>query len=199
MKGFFGMVGEREDNNRDACLLLAKHGDGKALEAMLGAYSPLIESMVNAFLCYDTQDSEQDDLRQEASIAFCNAVSTFDPTQKVGFGAYAKVCIRNRLISYGRKKRQQPHTVSLECGEVETEGTDPAQSLVEEEDYLALSRRIIALLSPFENRVWWLYLSGQSARDIARHVGKDEKSVQNAIYRIRKKLRSALPNPSMPE
>ena len=193
------MVEGREENNRDARLLPAKNGDAKALEELLCAYSPLIESMVNAFLCYDSRTDEQDDLRQEASIAFCNAVNAYTPSRDVSFGAFAKVCIRNRLISYGRKRRQQPHTVSLECGNVEEVAADPIRSLVEKEEYLALYHRIVTLLSPFENRVWWLYLSGRSARDIALLVGKDEKSVQNAIYRIRKKLRSTLQNPFTPE
>ncbi len=193
------MVGERDVNNRDTLLLLAKSGNANAFEQLLSDYAPLIESMVNAFLCYDLETDEQDDLRQEASIAFCNAVDAYDPSSKVSFGAFAKVCIRNRLVSCGRKKSREPHTVSLECRDVEVGGTDPVQSLVEKENYLTLSRHIVSLLSPFENRVWWLYLSGRCARDIARSVGKDEKSVQNAIYRIRKKLRSELPNPFMPE
>jgi len=189
------MVEHCNDSNQDARLLRAKGGDTKAFEELLDAYAPLIESMVSAFLCNDTEADESDDLRQEASIAFCNAVEHYRSEQSVTFGVFAKICIRNRLISYARKRRQQPHTVSLENGTVEADGTDPMQSLVEKESYLTLSRHITALLSPFENRIWWLYLSGRTARDIAQLVGKDEKSVQNAIYRIRRKLRSALPNP----
>ena len=193
------MADDFDGNNQSARLLLAKGGNAKAFEELLAAYSPLIESMVSAFLCYDSETNEQDDLRQEASLAFYNAVDAYDPHGAVGFGAFAKVCIRNRLISYGRKKRREPHTVSLEGCNVEPVGTDPAESVVEEESYLTLYRRIATLLSPFENRVWWLYLSGRCARDIALQVGKDEKSVQNAIYRIRTKLKNALPNPFMPE
>ena len=198
MKGFLGMAGANHESTTEARLLLAKNGDTKAFEELLLAYSPLIESMVNAFLCNDSETDESDDLRQEASIAFYSAIEHYDATQEISFGAFAKICIRNRLISCGRKKRQQPHTVSLECKEVESDASDPVQSLVEEETYLALTRRIVSLLSPYENRIWWLYLSGRCAGDIAIAVGKDEKSVQNAIYRIRRKLRSSLPG-SMPE
>ena len=193
------MQGEHDRNNQNADLPLAKNGNAKALEGLLSAYAPLIESMVSAFLCYDSEADEQDDLRQEASIAFCNAVKAYDPSEAISFGAFAKICIRNRLISYARKKRQEPHTVSLEGCDMPKEDDDPMQSVVEKDSYLTLSRKIVTLLSPFENRVWWLYLSGRCARDIAMQVGKDERSVQNAIYRIRKKLRSALPNPFMPE
>ena len=66
--------------------------------------------------------------------------------------------------------------------------------------YMELYRRIESVLSPYENHVWWLYLSGQTTSAIAASLNKDERSVQNAIYRIRKKLRVELhPNSSMPE
>ena len=77
---------------------------------------------------------------------------------------------------------------------------DVAAGVVAEEAYMELYRRIEAVLSPYESHVWWLYLSGQTTGAIAASLGKDERSVQNAIYRIRKKLRAALhPNSSMPE
>ena len=48
------------------------------------------------------------------------------------------------------------------------------------------------LLSPYENEVWRLYMAGYSASAIATRMERDEKSIHNAIYRIRKKLREAL-------
>jgi DNA-binding CsgD family transcriptional regulator len=47
-------------------------------------------------------------------------------------------------------------------------------------------------LSQYEYKVWSLYVSGKTAKDIGKIVGVDEKSVNNAIYRIRKKLRERL-------
>ena len=57
-----------------------------------------------------------------------------------------------------------------------------------------LVARLEEVLSPYENRIWWLYVSGQTAAQIAKAIGREERSVQNAIYRIRKKLRLALPH-----
>ena len=78
-----------------------------------------------------------------------------------------------------------------------TDGTDrvvfdPAWRIIQEENFKSLYCRISANLSEYENRIWWLYTSGAHAKDIAERVGKDEKSVSNAIYRIRKKLRELL-------
>ena len=187
----------RDSQNLNDLLRAAKDGSADALSALLSAYAPLIESQVIAFIDEESGDSERDDLKQEASIALCNAVWHYDGEQGVSFGAFAKVCIHNRLISLQRKKLRRPPTVSLEAqaSEESREKADPLQKLVEEDDLLALRRRIESALSPYENRIWWRYVSGHTAREIARELGKEEKSVQNAIYRIRKKLRATLPTP----
>ena len=178
------------------CVLLraAKNGDADALSALLSAYTPLIESLVLSALDADGEIDERDDLRQEASIALCNAAEHYDATQNVSFGAFARVCIRNHLISYQRKKLRRPLTVSLESEPSlpSTAKDDPLHSLVEKDDFLALCRQIENVLSPYENRVWWLYVSGRTANEIAQRLAREERSVQNAIYRIRKKLRVSL-------
>ena len=70
--------------------------------------------------------------------------------------------------------------------------SNPAKRLMDEEAYLALYRKVKQTLSDYENRIWWLYLSGRTAKDIADALQTEEKSVQNALYRIRKKLRSEI-------
>ena len=50
-------------------------------------------------------------------------------------------------------------------------------------------------LSELENRVWWQYVTGVPVADIARDLARDERSVHNAIYRIRRKLRAVIPHP----
>ena len=60
----------------------------------------------------------------------------------------------------------------------------------EEELLLAFSR----YLSDFENRVLKLFLSGQSYSEMARETGNSEKSIDNAVQRIRRKLSRQLPN-----
>ena len=49
--------------------------------------------------------------------------------------------------------------------------------------------KISAVLSPYEKRVFIMSLEGKSAGEIAAVVKKDEKSVNNAIFRSRSKIR----------
>ena len=105
------------------------------------------------------------------------------------------LCLGITLI-VKRKLKNQQQTLLLEDESVIREANievDLASRLTEQEAYTELSRLIHDVLSEYENQIWWLYLSGRTARDIADRLGKDEKSVQNAIYRIRKKLRTVIP------
>ena len=184
-------------NQKTARLIaLAKNGDQAAFEKLLDGYAPLIDSMTGRFSAPAASVQDREDLRQEAVIAFYRALMHFDTAQtEVQFGFYAKECIRNRLISYLRSQKRHENVVFLEDSALEEEPgeDDPAKRLVEEESYLALSRRIHDVLSPFENQIWWPYLSGRTAGEIAEQLGTNEKAVQNAVYRIRKKLRAVIP------
>ena len=73
-----------------------------------------------------------------------------------------------------------------------TRAEDLAARLVEDESFRQLCRTVRGQLSDLENRVWWPYVTGVSVSEIARDLGRDERSVHNAIYRIRRKLRAHL-------
>lgn len=163
---------------------------------LLRQYQPLIESAVSRFTNEEISELNREDLRQEASLVFYNSILTYDLEQReVEFGLYAKICITNGLVSYLR--RLKPRNEIL-LGELEAEKTsaedqeDPSVAILERERVRALYTVIRGALSDYEYRVWSLYMSGRSAAEIGRDVDKDEKSVSNAIYRIRKKLRKEL-------
>lgn len=193
------MEQETRENNLmlQTLIVAAKQNDENAFEELLKRYTPLIESMTLQFVSSDASSQDREDLRQEAILGFYKALTRFDTEQnEVQFGLYAKECIRNRLISYMRTEKKRVRVFPLESGEsvdIADAEQDPVNRLVEQENYLALYDRICSTLSPYENRVWWMYLSGRTASEIGKQLGKDARSVQNAVYRIRRKLRSVIP------
>ena len=84
--------------------------------------------------------------------------------------------------------------ISLDDGTapVSVDGGDVFASVVEREQTAMLVREINKQLSRLENKVWWMYVSGATVSQIAQKIGIERKSVSNAIYRIRKKLKIAL-------
>ena len=108
----------------------------------------------------------------------------------VTFGAYAKKCISNRLISLVRKNKSQKR----KRGELKITSSVPSPDDV----YLTkeLGTKLLALaensLSPYEKKIFVLYLDGKRASEISKHVGKSEKSVNNAIFRVKAKLKGII-------
>ncbi len=189
----------RENNSMmlQSLIRSAQQNDDNAFEELLKRYTPLIEGMTSQFAATGSSTQDREDLRQEAILGFYKALTRYNTDQnEVQFGLFAKECIRNRLISYARtmKKHEQVRLLEEEISDrLENLEEDPANRLVEKETYLALYDRVCETLSSYENRVWWLYLSGRTAPEIAVQLETDVKSVQNAVYRIRRKLRSVIP------
>jgi RNA polymerase sigma factor (sigma-70 family) len=179
----------------------AQKGDQDAFGLLKDRYKPLIESCSYRYTSADMPTQDAEDLRGEALVHFCNAVCSYDVnSNSVEFGLYAKICITNGLVSYMRSyaRRQRNRTVSLDSdkgGEVTEYAADILQELVDEERAAELVRAIKKNLSDYENRIWWLYVSGMSVADISKAIASDTKSVSNAVYRIRKKLGNLIRHP----
>ena len=90
-------------------ILAAQRGDETAFAALCRIYAPLILSMADRFGSADGMETvDREDLRQEATVAFYRALRSYDADQSsVSFGLYAKICIRNRMISLLRRQRSR--------------------------------------------------------------------------------------------
>ena len=172
---------------------LARKGDENAFTALFRAYSPLIDRSVARYAAEGVPES---DLRSDAIDAFSAAVARYDTEQNnVTFGLYAQICIANRLASALRAYRKIHHTVSLDGLDPDAlpagEESNPAHYIMEAERYADLCRKMEAVLSPAEREVWMLFISGLTAPQIAAQLGVGKKSVENTLYRARKKLRES--------
>ncbi len=162
-------------------------GDEGAFSDLTLQYRPLIESMV---LSFRKKGEElllsKDDIMQEATLAFYSAACAYDTNSPVTFGLYAKICIRNKLISMLRasstKKKEKNRGV-------ENVSQDPVDRLLEKEKSQQLGKKIESALSGFELSVFRLYLEKKSYAEIAEELGRSVKSVDNAIFRIKTKLK----------
>ena len=122
----------------------------------------------------------------------------YDPSRDASFHTFALVCIRNRLASavrasQGDKHSPLNHSISFEPPLLD--GTDLAPCVESPEDVIIgreeLKERINALknqLSEFEASILPQYLNGLSCGEIAKWSGRSQKSVDNAIQRIRRKM-----------
>ena len=172
-----------------------KKGSNFAFKSLTELFQPLILSMTERFSDHalPAANAEREDWVQEATIALYKAALRYDTGQNnVTFGLYAKICIRNRLVSVkrhmSRKKRKTRRNSPGYLSASERSRLFPAlPDLSGVSDAAARAR-----LSAVEFTVLKLYLSGMRYKEIADHLGCDVKSVDNALTRAKKKLKARI-------
>ena len=180
----------------DILLENLRNGKSFSFNEIYALYLPLIESLTQKYARqFAVCTAEFDDIKQEALIALYHAALSYIPNGEVTFGMYAKVCMRNKIISYIRCFLEKNVPVSLEEREDDPEEPDfdtPEQIVISKESLCTLNRRIDETLTDFEKSVFILYISDMSYADMAKKLDKPTKSIDNAIHRIKAKLRKLL-------
>lgn len=135
--------------------------------------------------------AEFDDLAQEGFLAFMRAAEGFDPEKGKSFSAFAEVCVTNGIRSAARRlSRSAEESLSEELGEQAGDVSTPENIWFEKEAEAGLYEKISELLSKKEWDIFKLYLGGASYEEIAESLDIPKKSVDNAVFRIRKKLKA---------
>lgn len=175
---------------------LVVSGDSDAFTELVELYNPLLKKLLNSYTTEEMSKEDVEDLSQEELIAFYRAVINFDKEQSdVEFGLYAKICITNSMISYKRAASKKSKEALIGDDEMNSI-TDPEGEVSKffelRESERELGEQIEKTLSAYENDVWSYYVNGYSTKEIAIKLNSNEKSIDNAIFRIRKKLRTLL-------
>ncbi len=135
--------------------------------------------------------SEKDDFIQEGLLGLYFAGKTFKQKKGASFKTYASVCIHNRMVNeLIKSKRNSYLNVPLSLGETEYSVESPEAEVELREDFKAVLNRIHISLSEFEQKILALYLSGYKRSEIPSVYGISLKAYDNAIQRVRKKLKS---------
>ncbi len=162
----------------------------KAVSVLLSRFSPLVRAIA---LRYRAEGVEFDDLVQEGMLGLLSAVHTYKSAAEASFKTYAAVCISNRIISFVRfslSPRQMPLNNSGELDDNIIDNLhDPVDIVIEMDELDSLKVSLIGKLSVMEKRVIYLYLAGCSYEEIAKKLDSTAKSVDNALQRVRRKLR----------
>lgn len=191
---------------------MVKNGRDAAYGILADRYKPLTENAVRRFgPSFSGLEGDavwgEDDLRQCAALALYRAAMTYDPRNRgknVRFGLYAKICVNNALISELRRARSQARRKAVqktghEAGKRARDRSaarrgDPLDQLVSLEGFGALTSSIRTALTPLERDVFDRYIKGMSVEQIAGVLGRDRKSVSNALYRMKVKVKGLLQN-----
>jgi RNA polymerase sporulation-specific sigma factor len=149
---------------------------------------------------------EQEDLIQEGMIGLFKAVRDFREDKDASFHTFAQLCVDRQLYNAIQSSNRQKHQplnsyVSLSSEEWENElhsmsQQSPENIIIAEENAARLETKIQQQLSTFENQVLRLYLEGDNYLQIAEKLDKAPKSIDNALQRIRSKVRECIYPPA---
>ncbi len=203
---------EDYDSYSDEELVIQLHdGDTKIMDFLMNKYKDLVKSKAKSMYILG---ADSDDLIQEGMIGLFKAIRDFDSGRDASFSTFADLCISRQIYTAVQASRRQKHIplntyVSLygtgEDGSgINGENTalvdmmignsdlSPEEMVIDKENVKQLEKIIEKELSGFEKQVLDLYLTGMKYTQIAGVLGRDVKSTDNALQRIKNKLRKVI-------
>lgn len=183
----------------DSLISLVKKKNDAAFEVLASRYIGLISSIASKYENIQMNSQyDRDDFIQVGLLGLLSACMKYEKGKGASFKNYAVICAENNYKSIIRnlhgKSRIPAKSITPidECSEDYTDVTqEDMQESVEIREYIqSLHDRLKKELSTFEYTVISLRLEGMSCRKIAEKLGRDEKSVNNAIHRAYSKLQS---------
>ena len=183
----------------------ARNGDREAMNQILDRYKEKVRGVAKTLFLIG---GDRDDLIQEGMIGLFSAVTDYDEGEKASFATFADMCIRrqmykavesrnrmknrplNEYISFYAPASSETDDVSVIDTIRDDDSANPEVSVIAEENAKDLMARLRETLTPLEEKVFDLYISdyGNNA-EMAAVIGKNEKAVDNAISRIKKKTK----------
>lgn len=206
------MKEEYQQHSDEELMIYLRDGETGIMDFIMNKYKNLVRSKAKSMYILG---ADRDDLIQEGMIGLFKAVRDFDSGRDASFFTFADLCISRQMYTAVQASRRQKHIplntyISLYATAKEdfTQSDEdrelvnilsrkseqsPEEMLIDKENVAQLEKAIEKELSSFEKQVLDLYLTGMSYTQIARVLGRDEKSTDNALQRIKNKLRKAIP------
>lgn len=178
-------------------------GDGRAAEYLLEKYKEFVKRKARTLYLIG---GDNDDLIQEGMIGLYKAIQGFDETKAASFYHFAQICVNRQLYTAVEASQRKKHSplnsyISLDSVVADEEsshpradmiaaGISPEELVIGRESAIQLKKEIMEHLSAFEREVIKLYLGGDGYVKIAEKLNKDEKSIDNALQRVKTKIRN---------
>ena len=202
------MLSEYNQQTDEELIVRLRGGDSQVMDYLLEKYKNLVRSKSKSMYILG---ADKEDLIQEGMIGLFKAVRNYDFGRDASFYTFADLCVSRQMYSAVRASNCQKHLslntyISLNSppiGENEEkmvladavsvgEGSNPEELFLDKERVEYLEKKIEEELSDLEKEVLDLYLTGMSYSQIAKVLGRDDKSTDNALQRLKAKIRRLL-------
>ena len=192
-----------EKQSDEELIRLLHAGDTRVIDFLMEKYKNLVRR--HAKVMY-IAGADSDDLIQEGMIGLFKAIRDYDESHEASFQTFARLCISRQIVTAIENAKRKKHAplnsyVSIYSTDEDGEETmmesltsltesSPEEKIMDRESVNMLMEKILALLSPLECQVFRLYLVGMDYAEIANVLQRDEKSTDNALQRIKRKIKT---------
>ena len=190
------------DKTDEELIELLRAGQSEIMDFLLEKYKNLVRKKANAMFLLG---GDTDDLIQEGMIGLFKAIRDYDTKKGGNFFGFANLCVNRQIYSAVEAAARKKHGplnsyISLSGGDGEDADTvlfgsglinqnkNPESLLIGQEDLDLFWETLEEKLSDMERQVLDAYLSGMNYRQIAEKFEKTEKSIDNALQRIKHKI-----------
>lgn len=198
-----------EQYSDEELIVRLRDGEANIMDFIMNKYKNLVRSKAKSMYILG---ADREDLIQEGMVGLFKAVRDYDIGRDASFCTFADLCISRQMYTAVQASGRQKHmplnsyisfyACATEQGEEselalvntlsDVSGKNPEELLIDKENLELLEKIIDKELSNFEKQVLDLYVTGMSYTQIAKVLGRDDKSTDNALQRIKNKLRKVV-------
>ena len=190
------MVKDYDTCTDEELIARLRAGEREITDYLIDKYKSLVRTRARALYLVG---GDHEDLIQEGMLGLFKAVRDDKPGKEASFATFAGLCIDRQMYSAVASSQRQKHqplnsfvSLSEPVSEQELRLVDeetPEEIMISQENVIGMYERIKERLSKFEYQVLELYLKGYDYTQIAEKLGKQPKAIDNALQRIRSKVR----------
>lgn len=196
-----------EQATDEELIVRLRDGEEQITDYIMDKYKYLVRSKAGSMYILG---ADREDLIQEGMIGLFKAIRDYDSGRDASFFTFAELCISRQMYSAVQAAGRMKHIplnsyISLygnvsEHGEEDGSmlgvladyGLNPEELVIDKENVELLEKRMEQELSSFEKQVLDLYITGMSYSQIAKVLGRDEKSTDNALQRLKSKIKKMI-------
>lgn len=191
-----------QDETDEALIARLRDGEQEVMDYLMDKYKNLVLRKCKALYLIG---GDSDDLIQEGMIGLFKAVRDYKADRDSSFYHFADICIARQLytaVEASQRKKHVPlntyvplytddkdETQRLEHMSASVAQSNPEDILIGRENLKAFQEKVAKCLSAMEQEVLTYYLQGFDYNQIAEAMGKEPKAIDNALQRLKKKLK----------
>ena len=188
-----------KDEKDEDLLRRLRSGESEIADYLVDKYKYLVRQKARPLYL---AGGDQEDLIQEGMLGLFKAIQGYQEDKETAFSTFAALCIDRQMysaISMSQRQKHQPLNSFVSLSEPVSEQElrlideeTPEVIMISRESVDRMHEKIREILSPFEYQVLELYLKGYGYQQIAQQMEKTPKAIDNALQRIRSKVRSCM-------